>query len=81
MRVGTRGNVLIDPSSNQIKCGDSVVKVKNPVRPSRILDGMLALESTSPSLGESEVTWRVYEAKDFARPTTYIADGVTTRLE
>ena len=44
--------------------------------PSAMLEGISMDAITSPLEGVREVTCRVYDANDFARPTTYTVDGV-----
>ena len=53
--------------------------MKKSSEPFAILEGMFCVVKSSPVSAESVVTWRVYEAYDFASPITYIVESVTAR--
>jgi len=44
-----------------------------------MLEGMFRVVESSPVSTERAVTWRVYEAYDFASPIAYTVESVTVR--
>lgn len=44
-----------------------------------MLEGMFRVAKSSPVSEERVVTWRVYEAYDFASPIAYTVESVTVR--
>jgi hypothetical protein len=72
--VGTSWTERIAPASSQTTRGWRVVMSEDRVSmsddPSVMLEGISMDAITSPLEGDREVTCRVYDANDLARPTT-----------
>jgi len=70
------------PFSIQTRRGSSEVdgeSEKKSSEPFSMLEGMFRVVKSSPVSEERAVTWRVYEANDFASPIAYIVESVTVR--
>ena len=68
------------PFSIQTRRGSSEVdgeSEKKSSGPFSMLEGMFRVVKSSPVSEERAVTWRVYEAYDFASPIAYIVESVT----
>jgi hypothetical protein len=77
-----RATDLTTPFSIQTRRGSSEVgeeSVKKSSGPFAMLEGMCCVVKSSPVSAERAVTWRVYEAYDFASPIAYIVESVTVR--
>ena len=79
---GVSATDFTTPFSIQTRRGPSEMdeeRVKKSSEPFSTLEGRFRVVRSSPVSVERAVTWRVYEAKDFASPMAYIVESVTVR--
>jgi hypothetical protein len=79
---GVRATDFTTPFSIQTRRGSSEVEDESTKKSSgvfSILEGICCVVNNSPVSAERAVTWRVYEAYDFASPIAYTVEPVTIR--